>query len=232
MRHMRGRWMLVVLCCAGLSLLVVAAPWRSAAEEGQNASPRFGNPGQRFSFFATGFDKGERVGYWATAPDGSVPAQSTRQVIANKNGRADWSWTAPANALAGTWLIAAKGVNSGTFRTLRIEIVAGNGSSQPAPPPPQSDGTSQNASPRSGGPGQRFDFFATGFRSGERVGYWVTAPGGGVPTQRARSVYANSDGRADWNWTAPADAPAGTWLIAAKGVGSGTLRTLRVEVVR
>ena len=123
MRHIRPRWMLVVLCCAGLSLLVVAAPWRSAAEEGQNASPQAGNPGQRFAFFATGFDGGERVGYWATAPDGSVPTQNAHQVIANKQGRADWSWTAPANAPAGTWVIAAKGVSSGTLRTLRVEVI-------------------------------------------------------------------------------------------------------------
>jgi hypothetical protein len=231
MKTFRGSWRFIALCSLLLALLVVAVPWRSSADEGQNVSPHGGGPGQRFDFYATGFRSGERVGIWATAPDGSVPSQGARQVTANKDGRADWNWRAPGSAMAGVWLIAAKGTSSGALRTLRVEIINGNG--QPAPPasdPSVENG--QNVSPHGGSPGTRFAFYATGFRSGERVGFWATAPDGTVINQPDRQVIANKKGRADWAWRAPADAQAGVWLIAAQGTSSGTLRTLRVEIVR
>ena len=233
MKNIRFRWGFAAVCIVALSMLVVAAPWASSADEGQNVSPRGGGPSQRFAFFATGFRADERVGYWATAPDGSVPDTTSRQVTANHDGRADWTWRAPSNAMAGVWTIAAKGVKSGRLRTLRVEIIT-SGGSQPAAtaqPNTPADGQGQNVAPRGGSPNTRFAFFATGFRSGERVGLWATAPDGSVRSIDHQAI-ANKDGRADWSWRAPSDAQAGVWVIAAQGTKSNTLRTLRVEIVR
>jgi hypothetical protein len=226
------RWIWGGLCMVLIGALTAAAPWGSSAEQGQNASPNAGAPGQRFAFYATGFKAGETVGTWATAPDGTVLRSSGNEVTANKNGRADWIWTAPQNAASGTWLIVAQGTKSKVLRTLRIEI-AGGSSGQPAPPSAgQVETTGQNVAPRSGGPSTRFSFYATGFKPGERVGFWATAPDGSTPAQRDRQVVANSFGRADWAWSAPGDAAAGEWVISAQGVTSGQYRTLRIVVVR
>lgn len=196
---------------------------------GQNVSPRGGGPNDWFSFYATGFRKGERVGYWATSPSGKVHP-SNKEVYANKDGRADWSWKAPSSAEAGTWLIAAQGKDSNTLRTLRVEIT--NTSNPVAPPPtatPQPVDEGQNVNPREGSFGTRFDFFASGFRAGEAVGYWATAPSGTVLASN-NEVFANANGRADWNWIAPHNIEAGTWSIVAQGKESGILRTLQIQI--
>lgn len=221
----------VALFCAAITILFVAVPWQSSADSGQNVHPRGGGPNDWFAFYATGFKKGERVGYWATSPSGKIHP-SNKEVIANKDGRADWHWKAPSSAEAGAWLIAAQGKDSNTLRTFRIEITTSTSGSdnQTDQNPVGNEYEGQNVSPRGGGPNDWFAFYATGFRKGERVGYWATSPSGKVHPSN-KEVIANKDGRADWYWKAPSTAEAGTWLIAAQGKNSGTLRTLRVEII-
>jgi hypothetical protein len=118
-----------------IGLAALLAPWGGAAQEGgQNVEPREGYAGQRFDFYATGFDDEEPVGFWGTRPDGVAIGDGAGQVFSNDDGRADWFWVAPPGAQPGTWLIAAEGVDSGQLRTFRVEVL---GAGQPAPQQPQ-----------------------------------------------------------------------------------------------
>jgi hypothetical protein len=88
-----------------------------------NVNPREGLPGTRFAFMATGFRPGEPVGVWINTPDGQpLPAAAEQLNPANRDGRADWFWTAPAYLRAGTWQMLARGTRSGLQRTIVFEI--------------------------------------------------------------------------------------------------------------
>lgn len=226
---------LVALSVALLALLVVVLPALGAAEEGQNVEPRVGYSGQRFAFFASGFRSDEPVGFWATKPDGTVTTEGEGEVVANGDGRADWSWVAPGDAPAGTWLIAAQGVKSGTLRTLQISVLGPDGVLPPAPqpeaPPP---GEAPVVSPPgtfippgfSLGPseftvyaGETIRFSGAGFAEGERVTGWATAPDMAVigsPATAARGA----EGRAEVSITLPQRAIGGRWAFTLKGDAS------------
>ncbi len=85
-------------------------------------SPAVVAPRETVYFFATGFKRRERVAFWAVRPNGSTVRQD-RSVIANNDGRADWSWTVPRNAVAGEWQMVARGVDSGVMRVIGFVVV-------------------------------------------------------------------------------------------------------------
>lgn len=222
----------------GLLALVIFAPWRSAAEEGQNAEPKAGTPGQRFDFFATGFDDDEEVGFWGVRPDGVTVSDGAGQVIANDDGRADWFWISPADAMPGAWLIVAQGKDSGQLRTFRIEILGPGG--VPAPPAPvpaqpqpdpaqpiavQPPGTfipagftlePQGVTVRAG---QSLTFVGTGFLRDERVASWATGPDAAVVGGAAVSASGDA-GRAEVTFEVPERALGGQWAFTLKGDAS------------
>jgi hypothetical protein len=77
-------------------------------------------PGARFVVSATGFRAREPISVWLNTPDGRVVAaeiEGTSQ--AAPDGRAGWTWVAPADAPRGAWQMVAHGRESG------IEVVAG-----------------------------------------------------------------------------------------------------------
>jgi hypothetical protein len=86
------------------------------------------------------------------------------------------------------------------------------------------------ANPSTARPGERVHFSADGFRPGERVDPWVTYPDG-RSEQRYPAVEADSEGRAVWSWDVPADAPNGTYVMAARGVRSNVRVGITFEVV-
>jgi len=82
-------------------------------------SPAEGAPGQRFVFSATGFAPEEEISIWLNRPDGSVVAAEIEGIPrAAPDGRAGWTWVAPADAPLGSWQMVAH------HRTSGIEAVA------------------------------------------------------------------------------------------------------------
>jgi|HigsolmetaAR202D_1030399.scaffolds.fasta_scaffold00835_11 hypothetical protein len=79
-------------------------------------------PGEVIYFYATGFDDRETVGYWATAPNRSIEGNRAYQVLANRDGRADWSWRVPEAAPEGMWTMTAQGRDSKVKHTIRFEV--------------------------------------------------------------------------------------------------------------
>lgn len=85
-------------------------------------NPVGGAPGTMLTFYATGFDDREIVGFWATAPNHSVLGNRAYRVRANRDGRADWSWRIPEAAQPGVWTMTAQGDDSKVTRTIRFEV--------------------------------------------------------------------------------------------------------------
>ncbi len=85
-------------------------------------SPAVVAPRETVYFFATGFKRREQVAFWAVRPNGSTVRQD-RSVIANNDGRADWMWSVPRNAVAGEWQMVARGVDSGVTRVIGFVVV-------------------------------------------------------------------------------------------------------------
>jgi hypothetical protein len=78
-----------------------------------NMSPMEGSAATTFEFYSYGFAAGERVGFWANAPDGTIDSNDALYVVyANDEGRADWSWSAPEGAMPGLWTLVARGAES------------------------------------------------------------------------------------------------------------------------
>jgi hypothetical protein len=85
--------------------------------------------------------------------------------------------------------------------------------------------------PQTGAPGTRFGFIASGYSSRERVGVWLNTPDGRVIDTGIENLErATRQGRVSWNWTAPKDAPTGTYKFVAHGVSSGFEQTIAFEV--
>jgi hypothetical protein len=186
-----------------------------------------------FTFFSSGFDNQVTVVFWAHDPTGHVYGNDQYRTFTTGEGRADWQWAAPGDAIPGTWTMVARQLNnaSRTF-TIPFEITPLEGS-DPQPPSqvdsPQSN--SRNVEPDAGPPGTRFNFFATGFERKEHVGYWFNTPAGTVLSNDARyQVQASETGRVDWWWDAPLDAVPGTWQVVAKGKDTEIERSVFFEI--
>jgi hypothetical protein len=214
--------LLVVLVAGLLGLLP-----RQTAAQGAWVSPEVGLPGTVFTFAASGFIDDEEVNYWIDVPDGTVIGSLDYEVEANDEGSINWTWRAPGDAPQGYWQMVARGRESGVERVIAFEIsytVPYDGDTTVPP-----IGSEQNVSPREGGPGTVFAFFAKGFRDNEWVGLWLNAPDGSVVSIPERGVYAYQ-GRADWTWRAPGGAMRGRWQVVARGEESGVERVLVFEV--
>lgn len=72
-----------------------------------SVSPESGGPGTTFTFTASGYKESERVGYWLNLPDGTV-LRFDRELGADRNGVVTWTWTAPADAQRGLYVMAAR----------------------------------------------------------------------------------------------------------------------------
>ena len=78
-----------------------------------SVQPTQGAPGTTFTFTANGFAKDEKVSFWLAGPDKSITSDNdTYRTTADKNGVATWKWTAPQDALPGTWTMVGFGVQS------------------------------------------------------------------------------------------------------------------------
>jgi hypothetical protein len=90
----------------GFSIVRGDAPPAAAS-----VTPAEGPPGTAFTFSASGYEYGERVGYWLNLPDGTIQPFN-HELRADKEGRVTWSYTAPADAPRGLYVMAARSSQS------------------------------------------------------------------------------------------------------------------------
>lgn len=109
-------------------------------------APVAGPPGTTFAFAATGFDSEEKVSYWLTAPDGEVYDSWHRARSPNKDGRIDFTWQSPSDAMLGTWVMTMQGYDSQVARAIPFKI-QGWGWQEPQEPPAGVPAPGANASP-------------------------------------------------------------------------------------
>lgn len=184
-------------------------------------SPTSATPGATLTFTLDGFAKTEQVAYWPTRPDGAVDTTRRTPISVDGAGHATLSWQIPGDAQAGSWTMTFEGLISDQVVTVPFVV----------------DSVQQSAAgvnPTSGAPGTSFSFTAAGFNVIERLDTWLERPDRNLvvgPT----SVRANGDGVATWTWTAPAGAPAGTYVMAARssqsdGVDNDVSYALRFQV--
>ncbi len=183
------------------------------------AQPSVG-AGQTISFIGTGFTRGERVAIWATAPDQTVIGGDF-EFAEGDAGRIDIGFNVPQDALGGRWSLTAYGFISKTPVIATFEVQGRD----PATAVPQAA-----VAPTSGAPGAQFAFSALGFKTKEKVSYWFTGPDGAIHDAYPEGDSANSDGRVDLRWRAPADAVHGTWVITIQGLKSGVARGVPFEI--
>ena len=177
--------------------------------------------GQAIAFSGSGFTPGERVVTWATAPDQAViggPYAGAQQ----DGGRIAFRFTVPQSALGGRWAMTAYGLASKTPVVAFFDV---NGRAPDTATPPAA------VAPERGPRGTRFAFAAFGYEKRERVSYWLTGPDGKVHAAYPDSVTTTNEGRVDINWTAPADALPGTWVITIQGLKSNRARGVPFEIL-
>ncbi len=212
-----GTWSLVArgqrsgtVCVGVFTILPPPAPATPAV----NVHPATGRPGARFVFFAAGFAPDEPIGFFLTTPEGEETPVTVEQ-LRIFNGRVDWAWTTPDNAAPGVWRFRVVGGNS------RFEQIMTWTIERAAP--------STGVVPGNGRAGTLFRFFAEGLQGSEGVIFWVNRPDGRAEAVTPERVGVNN-GRVDWSWMAPRDAPPGQWSIVVRGVSSGIERVVLFEI--
>jgi hypothetical protein len=198
----------------------------------QNAAvqPERGPRGTTFVAQARGFNPGERVGVYVTAPDKSVYG-APFQVDTNDQGVADgvtFRSVDDPSFPTGVWAITFEGVDSGKKGIAYFEVTGSNPPPPPPPPPGAGGGgqlpPSQKAvvRPERGPRGTTFAAVGSGFTPGERIGVYVTGPDKsvyGAPFQ----VGADDAGLSEpvtFRTTNDSSFPTGIWAITFEGVDS------------
>jgi hypothetical protein len=195
--------------------------------------PECGPGGTQFEFSGTGFQPGENVGIYVTAPDQSViPADF--QVEADSNGNVGGVFLSTTRAFPlGIYAVTYEGTSSHRTGIAYFKVI-GTAPTPTVPPGttpvPVACDTSGNkngeAVPSSARPGDVINFTARGFKPGERVSYWFTLPNGDVggttePTEglvRPNGVVGPLPLRIDQSFV---DLGTGTWALTFQGETSG-----------
>lgn len=210
------------------------APAQPAIPPSVNArvTPESGPPGTTFRFEAQGFNPGEPVGIWLTAPDQSTVGADF-QAQADSQGsiaHEQIGITTDQSFGDGIWSFNAQGVNSGKqavgyFRISRAE-------SNLPPGNPNRLGvilhdqlpTRGNAFilPLAAPAGTSFIFLAGGYTAGEQVGSWITDANGQSRAIDPAAVEVSADGTVQVV-VATTGLPDGVYTAVAQGVGSGVV---------
>lgn len=206
--------LLVVLLLAALIVPVLPV---GAAGAG-TVAPATVAPGGTITVSVSGFRPRERIDRWVTRPDSSSSAIFP-YVYADDNGGASWSYALPADAPAGQWTMAARGIRSN--ERVGLGFAVGTGAVAPAAP--------VSVAPAVGAPGTTFSFTAAGYPGQEQVDVWLNGPNDENlpgPTE----VFADKQQNVAWQWTAPADAARGQWRMIAVGRKSRTQYIIPFEI--
>lgn len=198
------------LTAAIAALLLVAAPARAAGAG--TLAPAAVAPGGTITINAAGFRPKERIDRWVTRPD-STSSPIFPYVFADESGSATWTYTLPADAPAGQWTMAARGVRSNDRIGLGFEVTRG----APAVAPE----VRTSVTPASGTPGDTFSFTASGLKGQEQVDVWLNGPQD-QNFPGPYEVFANDQGVATWQWKAPDNAARGEWRMVVLGRKSRT----------
>jgi hypothetical protein len=190
-----------------------------------------------------GFEAGERVSLWITAPGGSVRPIAAKPT-ADRGGSitgARIQISTDSGFREGVWYVTAQGLKSGRQGIGAFRIGAGR---PPAAPPPAANsplGTMIHTSlaPRGDGaivplaapPGFVFTFAAHGFDPSERIGAWLTRPDGKAEGLDSRLI--SQDGRGNVTVTfGTARQAEGVWTITAQGTRTGRMVTAPFKLTR
>lgn len=219
---MKAYWRGMVTCLA-LLLIVTLLPSASIVQA-QGAALRPTQPsveaGATIRFIGENFELGERIGWWATDPAQGVVGGD--DVGASRNdGSFEIDFDVPDDALGGRWAMTAYGKSSDILVVTTFDVLG----REPGPEEFQA-----KVAPPSGPAGTTFAFAATGFDDEETISYWITEPGGTVFVAFPEGAEADQDGRLDVEWTVPADAPRGAWIMTMQGYDSSVARGVRFEV--
>src|SRR5215213_7363027 len=252
----------VLALLAGSLLNLAVAPGISAAAAATQPSvtPSVSGPGTRFSFVASGFkgdpDEGddqnndaEKVSFWINTPDGQTikatdDTNDKSYERASRDGQAEWSWVAPADALQGAYTLVAHGNESGHEVLIPFQIegsTRGLLMSQP-----------YTVTPSAGTPAASFHFVINGFlgdpkdgdedksNNAEKVAFWINTPDG----QTIKAIRAGADkddheasvdrasrsGQVELTWQAPANAAPGTYTLVAHGLESDREQVVAFQI--
>lgn len=159
---------------------------------------------QAVSFAGSGFDPGERISLWTSAPSGATtPLEG---VTANTDGSFAATVSFPSD---GYWQVTAQG-NASARQVIGGYNVGTSGTSGVGGnPAPAASGASAVAV------GQTVTFTGSGFAANELVSLWTTAPDAG--TAALPGVAADASG----NVAVPVSFPsAGYWQVTAQGLSS------------
>jgi len=212
-------------------------------------SPSAGFAGQSFAVAADGFQPGERVLLWITAPDQSIRPLSAVPA-ADGNGSITGAGIKIGtdkgrNFPNGFWYVTAQGLSSGRLGIGVFQLGVAPPPPPPPPPPPNVGArlgalihnilvpTGPGAiTPLAAPPGLGFTFTAAGYDANERVGVWLTRPnGGGVEEVDARLVKTDGRGNISVIFT-PSRAAEGIWTITGQGVNTGRRVTAPFKLTR
>jgi hypothetical protein len=201
--------------------------------------PPSGRAGTVFTILGDGFQSGERVSLWITAPGGSVRPISAKP-DADRNGSISGSRIqipTDSGFRDGVWYVTAQGSKSGRqgIGTFRL-----TGQQAPAPPPENRLGVILHDDLRVRGNGDivplaapsgfLFTFSARGFDRDERVGVWFTKPN--RKTQAVEGKLIRRDGPNVTVVFRASGFEEGVWTITAQGARTGRAVTAPFKLTR
>lgn len=200
-------------------------------------TPKCGPGGTHFTFVGSGFQPGEAVGRYYTAPNGQVSA-GTSQSIADGNGGVDGiSLYTISSSPQGIWAGTFEGVRS-HHKAIAFFRVTG---SQAAPTPASSNcdlsgNKDGSASKTDIHPGDELIVRANGFIPGEAISFYFTLPNGSVfGTANPLKGEVNADGSIGPLNFGPLPAEffqsPGTWAVSFQGARSTHVSIIKFCVV-
>ncbi len=205
------------------------APPAPAVPPGVNgrAVPESGPPGTTFVFEAEGFEPGERVGVWITAPDQSTFGASF-QAVADAQGSITWERigiTTDYSFEEGIYSFNAQGVRSRREARAFFLVTAATAPGDPG----RLGQIVHDQLPRQGEsfivpvaapPGYTFFLIGSGFQADEPVSAWVTAPNGESMAIDPELVF--QDGGTAQALVDTTGLPEGVYTAVMQGQRSGT----------
>jgi hypothetical protein len=184
--------------------------WRYGQSQSATLSvtPSSGRPGDEFHFVGTGFTPWEGVGFWATAPDGTVYG-APRQTLADAAGKVYIFLAAPLGIPAGKWYMTAKGTASGVTAIVAFQVQLELA--------PLAVGISFE--PGEATPGSSVHVTGSNLGASEAVSLTLTAPSGS--TSALTPVTTTASGTFSTTIVLTPTAPTGRWYLTAVGQATG-----------
>jgi hypothetical protein len=204
--------------------------------------PPSGRTGTTFTVLGSGFQSGERVSLWITAPGGSVRPIDAKPE-ADHNGSINGSHIqilTDSGFRDGVWYVTGQGSKSGRkgIGTFRL-----TGQAPPPPPPPTPENRlgvilHDDLRPRGNGEivplaapsGFLFTFSARGFDRDEPVGVWFNKPN--HKTQEVSGRLIRRDGPNVTVTFRTSGFEEGVWTITAQGARTGRAVTAPFKLTR